>query len=101
MKKRLLSLAAATVIATGGLVAGLAGPASADDGILCMTTENAPLYANVDGSGGSFYLFTLSGGRGFRWSGMAYGIDDQVWIYGHGAEHPDRDGWVLASHTNC
>ena len=23
------------------------------------------------------------------------------WIYGHGAEHPDRDGYVLRDHTSC
>ncbi len=102
MKQKLLTIAAACAVAVGGLTVGMASPASAEDGYLCNTTENAPLYANVDGSGGSFYLFTLSPGRGFRASGMGI-IDnsDRTWIYGHGAEHPDRDGWVLLSHTTC
>ncbi len=100
MKKRLLSLAAATMIATGGVVAGVASPASAD--FLCMTVENAPLYTSVDAYGsGQGYLFTLSPNRGFRWDGRGISFENRTWIHGHGAEHPDREGWVLASHTSC
>ncbi len=100
MKKKLFSIAAATAVA--GLCLGVTGSASAEDGFLCNTTASAPFYAGMDSGGGTSYLFTLSAGRGFRASGV--GRDDayeREWIQGHGAEHPDREGWVLRDHTNC
>ncbi len=100
MKKTLFTIAAA--VAVSAAVLTVAGPASADDPYLCMTTENAPFYAGIDSTGGVSYLFTLSAGRGFRTNGHflndALGRD---WMSGHGAEHPDREGWVLLDHTNC
>ncbi len=99
MNKKLFTIAAAFAVSVGVLTAG---PASAEDGYLCQTTENAPFYADLGAGGGTDYLFTLSGGRGFRASGT--GTDDdqeREWIAGHGAEHPDREGWILRSHTNC
>lgn len=102
MRKTLVSFAAAAVVTIGGIAVGTAGPASADDGILCMTTQDAPFYAGVDGGGGTNYLFALGADRGFRASGT--GMDDgygREWISGHGAEHPDREGWVLRAHTSC
>jgi hypothetical protein len=30
-----------------------------------------------------------------------WAVDDDVWIYGHGAEYPDIDGWVPARNTSC
>ena len=104
MKKKLLTIAAtaACAVAVGGLSIGVAGTASAEDGYLCNTVENAPFYLAVNGSGGAGYLFTLSPGRGFNANGHGY-IDgnDNEWIEGHGAEHPDREGWVLRGHTTC
>lgn len=102
MKKRLFTIAAACAVAAGGLSIGAAGTASAADGYLCLTVENAPFYLAVNGSGGAGYQFTLSPGRGFRANGAGF-IDGygRGWIEGHGAEHPDREGWVLQSHTNC
>lgn len=102
MTKKLAAFAAAFTVTVSGVTAVTAVPASADDGILCSTTENAPFYAGVDNSGGTDYLFTLSAGRGFRYNGSgAFDIYYRFWISGHGAEHPDVEGWVLASHTNC
>jgi hypothetical protein len=101
MKKKLAAFAAALAVTAGGVTATTALPASADD-TLCMTTENAPFYAGRDNSGGTNYLFTLSAGRGFRYNhNGAFDIYYRFWISGHGAEHPDVEGWVLASHTNC
>ncbi len=98
VKKKLLTVAATCVMAVSGLVT--AGPARAD--ILCNTTEDAPFYAGFGVEGGTSYLFTLSADRGFRASENLYGDTyNREWIYGHGAEHPDRDGWVLRSHTSC
>jgi hypothetical protein len=60
------------------------------------------LFAAVDGNGGYFYLRTLHAGRGFRWHGQ--GVIDyhgRNWVYGHGAEDPDRDGWVLGDHLSA
>lgn len=103
MRKKLLATAAATAVALGGLTYGITTNASANDGYLCMTKENAPFYDNFNfRDGGTNYLFTLSPNRGFRASGGA-GPDDygRYWISGHGAEHPNREGWVLRSHTTC
>lgn len=99
MKKPLFTIAAAVAISVGALT--VAGPASADPNE-CQTTESAPFYADWDASGGVSYLFTLSAGRGFRSNG-SYLFDSlgRQWISGHGAEHPDREGWVIQSHTNC
>ncbi len=99
MKKKLFTITAAFAIA-GGIMS--AGPASAEDGYLCMTTENAPFYTSFNGEGGVGYLFTLSAGRGFRTNGTGGGdYYDRAWIGGHGAEHPDREGYTLQSHTTC
>lgn len=97
MKK--LTAAAAAAAMVGALTMATAGPAAADE--LCSTTENAPFYASIGGTGGEGYLFTLSPGRGFRAIGVYIDVYQRPWIHGHGAEHPDREGWVLGSHTNC
>lgn len=100
MKKKLFGMAAACVMAVGAFSAAGTGTASAD--VLCSTIENAPLYAGYDSGGGTSYLFTLSPGRGFRANNAVWvDIYNRSWIYGHGAEHPDVEGWVLESHTNC
>lgn len=99
MKRRLLHiLTAGTVILGGAAVAP--APASASDawGIVCNLRENtwlraAPFNGHV--------LRTLTAGRGFRWHGQVMGIDADVWIYGHGAEYPDIDGWVPGRNTTC
>ncbi|MDI1463259.1 hypothetical protein QEZ54_19950 [Catellatospora sp. KI3] len=97
--KRTLATAAAMLMATVAATAS-ATPAHAD--VLCMTVENAPFYASIDGYGGTGYLFTLSPGRGFRADGWGYNdAYGRNWIRGHGAEHPDRTGWTLHSHTSC
>ncbi len=101
MKKRLFTIAAACAVAVSGLSIAGAGSASAEDGFLCNTVENAPFYLAVNSAGGAGYLFTLSPGRGFRASGAGYDDGTNEWIAGHGAEHPDREGWVLRSHTTC
>jgi hypothetical protein len=100
VKKKLFGLAAACAVAVGALTAVGAGTASA--AVLCDTTENAPFYAGFGAGGGTSYLFTLSAGRGFRAAEELYGDTyGREWVYGHGAEHPDVDGWVLKDHTDC
>ncbi|MGH3376217.1 MAG: hypothetical protein ACRDP6_15895 [Actinoallomurus sp.] len=100
MKKKLFSIAAATAVA--GLCLGVTGSASAEGPPVCLTTESAPFYAGMDNGGGTSYLFTLSAGRGFSTSGaFFYDGYGRYWLAGHGAEHPDREGWVLAAHTTC
>lgn len=96
MKKLIMGVAAAA----GALTLATAGPAAATEQ-LCQTNENAPFYQNVNNDGGVGYLFTLSGGRGFRATGLYSDAYQRLWVYGHGAEHPDREGWVLQAHTNC
>jgi hypothetical protein len=100
VKKKLFGMVAAGVMAVGAFSALGAGTASAS--VLCNTTENAPFYAGFNAGGGTNYLFTLSPGRGFRAAEVIYGDTyGREWVYGHGAEHPDVDGWVLKAHTNC
>ena len=97
MKRRLLHvMTALTVVLTGTAVA--AQPASASDawGVVCNLRQNTWLRTDPYG----FVLRTLTAGRGFRWHGQAYD-DGTVWIYGHGAEYPDIDGWVPAANTTC
>ena len=91
------AVAAATV---GALTMVTAGPAAAAEQ-LCKTTESAPFYASVDSAGGESYLFTLSADRGFRATDLYDDAGNRYWVRGHGAEHPDREGWVLMSHTDC
>ena len=73
-------------------------PASADDGWLCTTRDATPVYASMSNGNYDGYLFTLSPGRGFRaYSVEASVVEDTViWSahYGHGAERPDRNGYV-------
>lgn len=98
MKRRLLSVLAVASLAAGSLFAG-GGPAHASDapGALCTLNSNAWLRQWPGGP----YLLTLHAGRGFRWhySGYFDGVND--WFYGHGAEAPGQDGYVLAYHLNC
>ena len=99
MRRRLLPiLTAATVLLAGSAVA--ATPASASDapGFVCNLTQNTWLRAAPQSS---FVLRTLTAGRGFRWHGQVWGIDEETWIYGHGAEDPSLDGWVPAENTTC
>ena len=103
MKRRLLAGIAALVVGVGGGSAVATAPAHASDawGVVCNLNSNAWLFAAVDGNGGYFVLRTLHAGRGFRWHGQ--GVNDYYgrnWFYGHGAEAPDQDGWVLASHLS-
>ncbi len=99
MKLKLIAAA----VAVAGLSLGVAGSASAENppGV-CTTIEDAPFYAGMNDGGGTSYLFTLSAGRGFSTTAaFFYDSYGRYWISGHGAEHPDREGWVLAAHTNC
>ncbi len=92
-------MAAAAAATIGALTMATAGPAAADQ--LCQTTENAPFYDSISSGGGESYLFTLSGGRGFNATGLYSDASNRYWVHGHGAEHPDREGWVLMAHTDC
>ncbi|SCL25626.1 hypothetical protein GA0074692_1997 [Micromonospora pallida] len=98
MKRRILHvMAAMTVVLAGSAV--VAAPASASDapGSICTLTENTWLRSSPHGS----VLRTLTAGRGFRYHWHGWAEDDDVWIYGHGAEYPDIDGWVPRRNTTC
>jgi hypothetical protein len=98
VKRRLLHiLTVATVVFSGTAV--VAAPASASDawGIVCNLRENTWLRTEPHGH----VLLTLTAGRGFRWHGQVSAVDDDTWIYGHGAEYPSVDGWVPARNTTC
>ncbi|HWM02659.1 MAG TPA: hypothetical protein VNP92_10025 [Actinophytocola sp.] len=104
MRKKIVTTIAATALAAGAVIA-ITGPAGADDGWLCTTRDATPVYATMSNGNFSDYLFTLSPGRGFR----AYRVegsvvdDTLVWSahYGHGAERPDRNGYVRSEHLAC
>lgn len=100
MKHKFIRVLAVTVLAlTGAGVA--AAPASATEGYgaICVLNQNTWLRNAPHGD----VLLTLSAGRGFRWHGTGYDIGTGVmWLYGHGAEAPARDGWVpQANVSNC
>lgn len=93
MRNKLL----AAVLLSAGALAVSAAPAGAVEGpgSLCLTAHPTPVYANPDFTG---YLFTLSPGRGFR-AHSGWGEDSTLLgAYGHGAERPDRDGYVRGHH---
>lgn len=87
----------AVALVLGGTVVA-ASPASASDapGFVCILNQNTWLRVAPWG----FVLRTLSAGRGFRWHGQVIGYDNDVWIYGHGAEAPAQDGWIPAANVN-
>lgn len=86
-------------LAMAAVTVPLAVAAHADPGgWLCSTRDAAPVYANGDFTG---YLYTVEANRGFRVH-QASGTDaGWVKFYGHGADRPDRDGWVRAQHIYC
>ncbi|MEU4570403.1 hypothetical protein [Micromonospora sp. NPDC023956] len=97
MKRKLLHITtAAAVVVAGSAV--VAAPASASDapGTVCNLRENTWLRSAPHGS----VLLTLTAGRGFRYHGQGWS-DGTDWIYGHGAEYPSIDGWVLVGNTTC
>lgn len=99
MKRRLLHIVMATTVVLAGSMT-VATPASASDawGIVCNLRENTWLRAAPQSG---HILRTLTAGRGFRWHGQVWAIDDDAWVYGHGAEDPSMDGWVPARNTTC
>jgi hypothetical protein len=103
MRKKILTGIAATALAAGAAVV-VTNSASADDTWLCMTKDATPVYASVSNGNYDGYLFTLSPGRGFRVSYATGGggdVPDWAAYYGHGAEHPERDGFVRDVHLAC
>jgi len=99
--RKTFGAAIAAVAMAGAAMTVLATPASASDapGWLCMTADATPVYANRDFTG---YLFTLSGGRGFRVHELWGNESGVIGYLGHGAENPGRDGFVRAQHiTGC
>ncbi|WP_428963171.1 hypothetical protein [Micromonospora fluostatini] len=99
MKRRLLHALTTMVVVLAGTMA-VPAPASASDawGIVCNLRENTWLRAAPQSG---FVLRTLTAGRGFRWHGQVWGLDDDIWLYGHGAEYPSQDGWVPGRNTTC
>jgi len=104
MRRRLLSMFAALTITVGGGALAVTSPAHASGtfGLLCTTNSNGWLFASYDMFGGVGYVRTLHAGRGFRYH-LSSVTDTQarLWYFGHGAEAPEQDGWILASHVSC
>ena len=104
MRRKLLSAFAALVITVGGGTLTTASPAHASGtfGLLCRTTSNGWLFATYDMYGGVTYLTTLSADRGFRYHMSSISdVYGRIWVFGHGAESPELDGWILQSHIRC
>lgn len=97
MKKRYPATALAALAVAAVLVAP-AAQASDAPGHLCHTVDATPVYAYSDFTS---YLFTLSPGRGFRVHQGVASDNTLIKAYGHGAERPDRDGWVRGHHLYC
>jgi hypothetical protein len=104
VRRRLLSVFAALTITVGGGTLVPASPAHATGtfGVLCSVSSNGWLFSSWDGDGGVGYIRTLHAGRGFRFH-LSSMRDSQyrLWYFGHGAEAPEQDGWILASHLSC
>jgi len=103
VRKKILTGLAASALAAGAAVA-ITGSASADESYVCMTKDPTPVYASVSNGNYDGYLFTLSPGRGFRvyyQTGGGGNVPDWSAFYGHGAERPDRDGFVKDVHLAC
>jgi hypothetical protein len=104
MKRKLLNVFVAMIVAVGGGTFAGAAPAHASDawGILCQINSNAWLFGRIDAYGGADYIRTIHAGRGFRYHGQIFtDYYGRNWIYGHSAEAPDTDGWALAWHIYC
>jgi hypothetical protein len=97
MKLKLGRLLAVLAIAATGSAAA-AAPASASElgGGICVLNQNTWLRDQPWGG----VILTLGAGRGFRVHWKYGGSDIQTWYYGHGAEAPAQDGWILASNCN-
>jgi len=101
VRTKLGAALAATALAVGATVI-MANPAGADPGgFLCMTRDATPVYATYSNGVFSDYLYTTDGGRGFRMHAASYDNEHYVWFYGHGADRPDRDGYVRGEHLAC
>ena len=99
MKRRLLNALtiAAIVVAGSAIATTSATPASASDrpGYICVLNQNTWLRAAPH----SFVLRTLTAGRGFRVHG-GQGENGDTWLWGHGAEAPEQDGWIPAGNVS-
>jgi hypothetical protein len=93
---------AAAVLLVGALaptVAAVPAQASTSSDDLCMTVDATPAY---EYSNFTAYQFTLSAGRGFRFTTVIGDSEHGNTGYrGHGAEHPDHEVWVRAEHLSC
>jgi hypothetical protein len=96
MKRRILTAALALTLAASGAVLATA-PAHASDqpGAICNLNQNTWLRQWPGGPP----LRTLTAGRGFRYHYTGHFDGYQLWIYGHGAEAPSQDGWILAANV--
>lgn len=93
-KTSVVALAVAVATAMGVPAAN----ASDAPGWVCITRDATPVYAYSDFTA---YLFTLSPGRGFRVHYAYGGTGITSGAYGHGAERPDRDGFIRYEHLAC
>jgi hypothetical protein len=103
VRKKIVTSIAATALAVGAAVV-VTNSASADDSYVCITKDPTPVYTSVSNGDYDGYLFTLSPGRGFRvqyQTGGGGNVPDWSAFYGHGAEHPDREGFVKDVHLAC
>jgi hypothetical protein len=96
MKRKLgRALVVMAMVVTGSAVAPTLASASELGGGICVLNQNTWLRDMPWGG----VLRTLGAGHGFRVHWKYGGSDIQTWYYGHGAEAPAQDGWILA--TNC
>ena len=89
--------AALLVSAAACLVAVSPASASAESDV-CLTIDATPAYEYSNFTG---YVFTLSAGRGFRYTEISAEDNTKIGYHGHGAEHPDHEVWVRAQHISC
>jgi hypothetical protein len=106
-----IALACGATLAAGSATATPSGPAVATGGVgvqsvVCTLTADTVL--RPDYPGGSLDGITVHAGRGFRvypetligyhtkpeWQGT-------FWVYGHSAEAPNTNGWILSSRITC
>jgi len=72
--------------------------ASQEQSVVGNLCSNAYLFANFDLFGGYNYLRTVHKGRGFRYYSVKYDFYGRQWVFGHSAEAPLVNGWILSYH---
>lgn len=70
--------------------------------VVCHLNNNANLYTWVYRREGSVdFLYKASKGRGFRVYAYLTDGRNRIWMFGHSAQKPKVNGWVLAKRLDC